>query len=433
MGLRQNALALVVVTVLMAIIGAWSGDPGLARLWYLSLALLLLGLAYEGWLMLRTGLGVSLSSPQPRWILGRPATLEMTFTHRLGRELTLEIAPDPPAAVEIDGAVRTVVVPRGQGASMALAATPRRLGSQTWPPLRARVAGPLGLAWWTRPLGAPFTLSVAPDLLRDDAERAGAVGTGMRAQSRLGAGGEVLQLREYRPGDPQHVIDWKATARSNKLVSRDFSEDQHLEIMLALDAGRASALRAGDLDRFGHYANIASRFAEHAVAHDDQVGLVIFADRPLASIAPGRGIGTVARIRAMLAAAQPAAAESNPLNAVVQIRTLVRHRSLVVMLTDLDDATVAGQLAAAARLLLPKHLPLVAGLASPEAQTLAHGQVAGWLGPYESLAAQEYCTRLARNAAALRVLGTPTLLALPNQMERAVLDAYAEFRVRRRV
>lgn len=433
MSLRQNALALVVLTVLMAIVGDWSGDPSLARAWYFPLAILLLGLAYEGWLMLRTGLAVSLSSPKPRWILGRPGTLQMTLTHRLARAMTLEIATDPPAAVEIDGAVRTLLVPGGAGATMSLAATPRRLGNQTWPPLRARVAGPLGLAWWTRPLTAQFTLSVAPDLLRDDAERAGAVGTGTRARSLLGAGGEVLQLRDYRPGDPQHVIDWKATARSNKLVSRDFSEDQHLEIILAIDAGRASALRAGDLDRLGHYANIAARFAEHAVAHDDQVGLVIFADKALASIAPGRGIGTVARIRALLAAAQPAAAESNPLNAVLRIRTLVRRRSLVVMLTDLDDATVAGQLAAAARLLLPKHLPLVAGLASPEAQALAHASARGWLGPYESLAAQEYSTRLARNAAALRALGAPTLLALPNQMERAVLDAYAEFRVRRRV
>ncbi len=427
MSLRQNALALAVLTVLMAIVGDWSGDPDLARLWYLALAVLLLGLAYEGWIMMRAGLGVAISASKPRSILGRPAALQMTFTHRLARALTLEIAADSPATVDIDGEVRTLVVPAGAGASLSLTAIPRRLGSQTWPPLRARVAGPLGLAWWTRPLAVQFTMSVAPDLLHDDADRAGATGSGTRARSLLGAGGEVLQLREYRPGDPQHVIDWKATARTNRLVSRDFSEDQHLEIILAIDAGRASALRAGELDRFGHYANIAARFAEHAVAHDDQVGLVVFADRPLASIAPGRGIGTVARIRAMLTAVQPAAAESNPLNAVLRIRQLVRHRSLVVMLTDLDDASVAGQLASAARLLLPKHLPLVAGLASPEAQALAHGQAGGWLAPYEALAAQEYVARLTKNAAALRALGAPTLLALPNQMERAVFEAYAEF------
>jgi len=94
MSLRQNALALAVLTVLIAIVGDWSGDPDLARLWYLPLALLLLGLAYEGWIMLRTGLGVAITASKPRSILGRPAALEMTFTHRLGRALTLEIAAD---------------------------------------------------------------------------------------------------------------------------------------------------------------------------------------------------------------------------------------------------------------------------------------------------------------------------------------------------
>ena len=66
MSLRQNALALAVLTVLMAIIGDWSGDPDLARLWYLALAVLLLGLAYEGLLMMRAGLGVSISAAKPR-------------------------------------------------------------------------------------------------------------------------------------------------------------------------------------------------------------------------------------------------------------------------------------------------------------------------------------------------------------------------------
>ena len=115
MSLRQNALALAVVAVLMAIVGDWSGDPDLARLWYLALAVLLLGLAYEGWLMMRTGLGVSISASKPRSILGRPAALQMTFTHRLARALTLEIAADSPATVDIDGEVRTLVVPAGAG------------------------------------------------------------------------------------------------------------------------------------------------------------------------------------------------------------------------------------------------------------------------------------------------------------------------------
>lgn len=432
MSFRQNAFVLVVATVLVAILGAWSGDPTLAGLWRLPLGLLLLGLAYEGWMTTRADLRLDID-PSQNGVLGRRESLDLALRHELHRDTLVEIAPDAPSLVEVDPAVQVLVAPAGAPARTHLRITPRRLGEHVWPAMRARIAGPLGLAWWSKRLATDFKLRVIPEVLREGAKRAGAVSSGAKPRQLIGAGSEVMQLRDYRSGDPQQSIDWKATARSGRLVSRDFSEDQHLEIVIAIDVGRASALRAGDLDRFGHYANLAARFAEHAVTNDDRVGLVLFADRPLAALAPGRGAGAVMRIRRLLAASKLVQAESNPLNAALRIRSLVRHRSLVVMLTDLDDVTVAGQLASAARLLLPKHLPLIAGLSSPEIEGMRYATAHSWLDPYESLAAQEYCSRLERNVMALRALGAPAVLSRPDQLERAVFDAYAGFRQRRRV
>jgi uncharacterized protein (DUF58 family) len=432
MHLRLNGLVFAVLTALVAILGTWSGDPDLQRLWLLPLALLLAGLAYEGWTITRARPNVTVDAPA-QGVLGRPMHLQLLFRHELSRAVDIQAAPAAPEAVEIATDIRSVSVPAGGTATVELRATPRRLGQHSWPGMQARIAGPMGLAWWSRRLDASYTFKVVPELLRDAAGRVGAASGGIRARTALGAGAEVLQLREYRVGDPQNSIDWKATARRGQLISRDFSEDQHLDIVVAVDAGRTSALRAGELDRLGHYINLAARFAEHAVAQDDRVGVMLFADQPLATLAPGRGIGTVLRIRQMLSAATPRAAESNPLNAALRIRTLVRHRSLIVMLTDVDDATVAGQLASAARLLLPKHLPLIAGMSSPEAEAMTAATAHTWLDPYESLAAQEYCSRLERNVRALRALGAPALVTRPEQLERAVFDAYAEFRNRRRV
>jgi uncharacterized protein (DUF58 family) len=123
------------------------------------------------------------------------------------------------------------------------------------------------------------------------------------------------------PGDPLGSIDWKATARSGRLVAREFSEDQHLDIVLAIDAGRLSRVRAGELDRLGVYANLAARFAEGAVPSDDRVGLVVYADRPLVVSAPGRGRAAVVRIRRGLEGLAPGLAESDPVAAAVRIRT----------------------------------------------------------------------------------------------------------------
>ena len=432
MHLRQNALLLALLTALIAILGAWSGDETLAGAWRLPMALLLLGLAYEGWIAARARVSLMFDG-DARGVLGRPSDLRASLRHELSRNTTVQIAPAAPGVVEIDPTIRSVSVPAHEAAPTIFRITPRRLGEHAWPALQARIAGPLGLAWWSRRLASDFKLLVTPELLRDVASTLGVVTAGARARPVMGTGAEMLQLREYRQGDPQHLIDWKATARSGRLVSRDFSEDQHIEIVIAIDLGRSSALKAGDLDRFGHYANLAARFAEHAVRHDDRVGLITFADRPLVTVAPARGLTTVTRIRQILTASKLVQAESNPLNAALRIRSLARHRSLVVLLTDLEDMTVAGQLASAARLLLPKHLPLVAAISSAQAEAMRYQEAQSWLDPYEALAAQEYCSQLERNVQALRALGAPALIARPENLERAVFDAYAEFRRKRRV
>jgi uncharacterized protein (DUF58 family) len=433
LSLRPAATLLATLAVLMAIVGVWSPNPVLSTIWSLPAALLLLGLAYESVVIARAHVHLHIVAPE-RWFLGRSSSIRFEFRHALkNRTLTLEVAPSAPDGFSRDGTIRAVCVAAGVPAGLQLEVVPRGLGVHIWPPVRARVGGVLRLAWWPQDMQEECAVRVGPDLLRDGPRAAGVGAVGNRSGRTLGAGAELLQLRPYQSDDSLRVIDWKASARSQRLVSRDFSEDQHLEIVILIDAGRASGLGAGELDRFGHYVNVAARLAQYAVSQDDLVGLIIFADRPMLELAPARGAAAVMRIRAALGAARVEAAESNPLHAAVRVRSLARHRSLVVVLTDMDDATVAGQLAGAVRFLMPKHLPFVAGLSSVAAETLARSPARRWLDPYRALAAQEYCVSLERKVRALRAFGAPALVARPEQLDRAVFGAYSTFRRLRRV
>ena len=51
MNLRQNGLMLLLATALLGIAAQWAGMPAMANLWALPLGLLLLGLAYERWVL----------------------------------------------------------------------------------------------------------------------------------------------------------------------------------------------------------------------------------------------------------------------------------------------------------------------------------------------------------------------------------------------
>jgi uncharacterized protein (DUF58 family) len=432
MSLRQNALLLVLLAALIAVTGDWSGDRALARWWLAPLGLLLLGLAYEGRLSQRARLLLRVHAAG-QWLLCRVTPLRFEIRSGSQRAAALELAPTAPAEIAIDRTVVRIELPAEAPAVLASSAVARRLGHFQWPALRMRLSGALGLAWWSKSVSPAFALQVVPDIVRESERALDATAGGARASLRLGAGGEFMQLRDYRSGDPPRAIDWKASARTRRLISRDFSEDQHLEIVIAVNVSRTSGLAAGQSDRLALYVNIAARLAQRAAALDDRVGLLLYADQPLAALVPGRGSAAVARLRSLLAQARVQPTESNPALAAMRIRSLARQRSMVLLLTDLDDAAMASMLIGAARLLMPKHLPFIAGVSSEAAQLLSRQQAEDELDVYRAIAAQRYCAGLSRNLKALRSLGAACVLAPPNALDGAVLEAYLSFRRRRRV
>jgi uncharacterized protein (DUF58 family) len=249
----------------------------------------------------------------------------------------------------------------------------------------------------------------------------------------MGAGSEIHQLRGYLPGDPLTRIDWKATARTRQFVTREFNEDQHLEILVAIDAGRLSRVRAGALDRFGLYANLAARFAQVVTPNDDRIGMVVFADRPLAVCAPARGLDAVASIRRTLERVSVRVAESDPVAAAVRMRAMLQHRGLVILLTDLDDADVADRLVRAVKLLAPPHLVVVAGVKSTQIVQLAHHEARDWSDPWTALAAQEHEIRAQTQQLRLNRLGAPVIAAPEELLEQSVFAEYERLRRARRV
>jgi uncharacterized protein (DUF58 family) len=433
MHFAQRTYVLLTLTAVLAVAGLWSTDPALADLWRVPIGLLLVGLAYEGFYIRKAVVTANVETA-PRAFLGREQDAAFVFHNEASRSIPVLYAPVTPVGVEPVGVTpRQVVAPARGVQKDPFTFVAVRLGPQTWPVMPARLLGPLRLAWWSRDLQPDLRIAVAPDTLETVRGRPRGNPSGARPRRVIGAGSELHQLRGYVQGDPPARIDWKATARVRRLVTREFSEDQHLDVLVAIDAGRFSRVRAGRLDRFGLYANVAARFAEIVVPNDDRIGMLVFADRPLAVCAPDRGLPAVMRIRRTLEQLSLPAAESDPLAAAVRIRGMLKHRSLVVLLTDLDDASLADQLVRAVRLLSPPHLVVVAGIHSQDISELATQAARDWKDPWISLAAQEHETRAESQRALLRRLGAPVIAAREELLERRVLAEYESLRRSRRV
>ena len=84
--------------------------------------------------------------------------------------------------------------------------------------------------------------------------------------ARRGEGMEFHQLREYRQGDSQRAIDWKATSRTARLISREYEDEKDQRVLLVVDCGRRMASKDGELSHFDHTLNAALLLAHVGAA-----------------------------------------------------------------------------------------------------------------------------------------------------------------------
>ena len=422
----------LVLTALLGVAGTWSDEPAFASAWLFPAFLLLIGLAVESWYLRGTRLSVR-TRFDARLKLGQLAAGAYAFEHNRGRELTLQYARVLPPQVRQSNEVREVVLPPGEPWRDPVELMPLRLGAGRFTDVPARLLGRCRLAWWSRTLPQGDAFSVAPDSLPRGARPIAGESAGETPRRLPGAGVELLQLRDYVSGDALSRIDWKATARRGTLISREYSEAQHLEILVVIDASRASRVRAGHLDRLGLYANVAARLAEHAVSVEDRIGLLVYAQRPLNACLPDRGMRAVTRLRHTLETLDTQGGEADPLAAVIQVRRMLRHRGLVVWLTDLAEPLRNEALIQALKALVPRHLPIVAAPHAAEITRLAEAPAIGWRDPAVTIVAREHRRRAEEQVAVLRQQGVVVLDEPDDELDQAVFAAYLQLRRRKRV
>lgn len=112
---------------------------------------------------------------------------------------------------------------------------------------------------------------------------------GVHAHRRAGFGSELLELREYMPGDSPRSIAWKASARRDKLMSRQYEAEVPVRLQLILD-GTISMRMGGFGQRLlDQSLFVAASVARSAIAAGDDVGAVCCDERGIRHMLPKTG------------------------------------------------------------------------------------------------------------------------------------------------
>jgi Uncharacterized conserved protein (some members contain a von Willebrand factor type A (vWA) domain) len=160
---------------------------------------------------------------------------------------------------------------------------------------------------------------------------------GTHAVRRRGAGLAFSNLREYVRGDDPRFIDWKHSARREKLISREYSVEQGQTLLIAVDSGRMMTELAGDRSRFELALSSALALAAVAVASGDKVGFLVFDDTIRAMVPAASGPRVLHAIRKAVVGVVPKMAEPDYALAFARLSSQQRSRALIVLFTDVID------------------------------------------------------------------------------------------------
>lgn len=136
---------------------------------------------------------------------------------------------------------------------------------------------------------------------------------GIHRLRRPGSGSELLDLRDYLPGDPPKTIAWKVSARRDRLITKEFESEVPVRCTLFVDT--SSSVRVGPVGRnaLGRLVEVAAAVAQANTAERDLTGLVLFDEARAAPVRPARGarhLVTLLNLLADAAALGPSAGDA---------------------------------------------------------------------------------------------------------------------------
>ncbi|MGH7665021.1 MAG: DUF58 domain-containing protein [Gemmatimonadaceae bacterium] len=353
------------------------------------------------------------------------------------RPLRADLFDALPHALELYSAgTRTLDIAPHQSVGSAFTVRARERGVYELGPVALRVRGTFGLVQRTLVFDLHDTLTVVPSMagvrryrllslqhrLRD---------AGIRTIRRRGDGTSFANLRDYARGDDPRHIDWKATARRGRVITREFTVEQGQTVMIAVDAGRLMTQLAGSLPRFEYAVSAALLLADVAAHSGDRVGIIVFDDEVQALVRPERGRLALERVRDALAGARASMTEPDYAAAFRTLATSHHKRSLIVIFSDVIDSRSSRALIAHTTRSTVRHLPLLIALRNDALIAAAEPAVrASTAAIYESAAAEEMLLARDQALACMRAAGVAVLDVSPRDMSAPLINRYLDIKAR---
>ncbi len=277
--------------------------------------------------------------------------------------------------------------------------------------------------------------------------------TGSHISRQMGKGREFEKLREYIPGDSYEDIHWKATAKRSMPITKIFQVERTQDINIIIDSSRLSGRNAHIFNKgrvhdekrssteneesmpqetiLDRYITASLMIGKAAEKYGDNFGLTVFSDKVRRFVKPRGGKSNFNVCSDMLYDINPQRVTPDFQELVTFTATRIRKRSLLIIMTNLDDPVLAEDFLKHIHILIRRHL-VVVNMLKPAAATpiFSNPEISSVNGIYQDLGGHMAWNRLREIERSLSRHGIGLLLLENQQLCSQLITNYMDIKQR---
>lgn len=363
-----------------------------------------------------------------------PVTLWLT--NRNTGTLTVDVHDEPPLPGTLSGLPFRIDLPPGRRRYAIYHVQPHHRGRNGFGRIFLRCRSRFGL--WTlcdeRLQESP--VRIYPDIKSVHgaellARQNRLADAGVKLSRLRGRGNEFERLRDYHREDEYRSIDWKATARHERIISREYVVERNQNVLFLLDTGRSMCNETDGITHFDRALNAVIFLSYVALRQGDTVGILACSNSVERWIPPLRGgAGAVQTLVRHTYDLEPVYAASDYGLMVEELRRRYRKRSLVILVTHALDDVHLETIGRHMRQLRSPHLALVAFLRNVPLHERVETVPQTDLEAFQVAAAADMAEKQTAQLARLQKSGLLVLDALPAELSPALIGQYLEIKAR---
>lgn len=254
--------------------------------------------------------------------------------------------------------------------------------------------------------------------------------SGIKKIRKVGSNAEFDQVKEYVQGDEYRKINWKATARKNKLMVNQYQDEKSQPVYSIIDMGRVMRMPFEQMSLLDYSINASLVISNIALLKQDRAGIITFSNRVQSILIAERRNTQLHKILELLYNQKTGYLESDFERLYIGIKRKLNHRSLLLLYTNFESMSAMRRQLNYLMKLAKEHLLVVIFFENTELSNFIQQKAQTTEEIYNKVIAQKFSFEKRLIVKELEKYGIHSILTDPQKLSVNTINKYLELKSR---